>query len=146
MSLIDSQDEIIALLKTIPNITVHDDELPDEVIPQTLPGTDMIRPFLTVSFGGLVEAPRRVNGIAGADKDTGETTIVIQGVASTPRSAKDVVEAARKRLVGFKPINCGEIRFALFGGTGKLSHLGNPTRYASNQSLRYYQNSDTAGA
>jgi hypothetical protein len=146
MSLIDSQDEILALVKTIPHIGVYDDELPDEVIPETIPGTDQIRPFVTISFGGLVEAPRRVNGIAGADKDTGETTIVIQGVGSTPRAAKAVVELVRKKLVGYKPANCGEIRFALFGGTGKLSHLGNPTRYGSNQSLRYYQNSDTAGA
>lgn len=146
MSLIDSQDEILALVRTIPNIGVHDDEMPDEIQPEIIPGSDLIRPFVTISFGGLVEAPRRVNGIAGADKDTGETTIVIQGVASTPRGAKAAVEAVREKLVGFKPTNCGEIRFALFGGTGKLSHLGNPTRYASNQSLRYYQNSDTAGA
>lgn len=146
MSLISGQDEILARVRTIPNIGVYDDELPDEVIPETIPGTDQIRPFVTISFGGLVEAPRRVNGIAGADKDTGETTIVVQGVGSTPRAAKAAVEAVRNKLVGFKPVNCGEIRFALFGGTGKLSHLGNPTRYASNQSLRYYQNSDTAGA
>lgn len=147
MSLTQGQDEIVALVKTIPNIGVHDDELPDEVIPEMIPGAvDQIRPFATISFGGLVEAPRRMNGIAGADKDTGETTIVIQGVGSTPRAARAVVEKVREKLVGFKPTNCGEIRFALFGGTGKLSHLGNPTRYASNQSLRYYQNSDTAGA
>lgn len=142
MSLLDSQKEILDRLKTIPNIIIYEDELSDEVIVETLPGTDQIKPFATVSFGGLVEAPTRLNGIAGARADTGETTIVIEGVASTSLGAKRVVQLIRESLLGFKPTNCGEIRSALFGGTGKLSHLGNPTRYASNQSLRYYQNSD----
>lgn len=140
MSLITGQDEIIARAKTVLNIDVYDDEVADEIEPTIIPGSDQIKPFVTVSFGGLVEAPRRVNGIAGADKDTGESTIVLQGVASTPRGARRAVDAVREKLLGFTPTNCGEIRFALFGGTGKLSHLGNPTRYASNQSMRYYQN------
>lgn len=146
MSLITGQDEIVALARTIPNIKIYDDELPDEIEPEIIAGFDQIRPFVTISFGGLVEAPRRVNGIAGAKHDTGETTIVIQAVASTPRGARNTLDLVRQKLVGFTPTNCGEIRNALFGGTGKLSHLGNPTRYASNQSLRYYQNSDTQGA
>lgn len=140
MSLLTGQDEIIALAKTIPNILIYDDELPDEIVPVLIPSTDQIRPFVTISFGGLVDAPRRMNGITGAKDDSGETTIVIQAVASTPRAARATVDLVRQKLLGFKPTNCGEIRFALFGGTGKLSHLGNPTRYASNQSLRYFQN------
>lgn len=143
MGLIESQQQIIALLKTIPNVPIHDDELPDEVPVTLIPGSDMIQPFVTVSFGGLVEAPRRINGIAGAARDTGESTIVLQAVASTPATARLVLDKARKKLVGFQPTGCGEIRNALFGGTGKLSHLGNPTRYASNQSLRFYQNGDS---
>lgn len=140
MTLIDGQDEILARARTLIHIDIHDDELPDEIVPVIIPGTDQIKPFVTISFGGLVEAPRRLNGITGARDDTGETTIVLQGVASTPRGARRAVETVRDLLLGYTPTNCGEIRFALFGGTGKLSHLGNPTRYASNQSLRYYQN------
>ena len=140
MSLTTGQDEIIARAKTVLNIDIHDDEIPDEIIPTILPGTDQMKPFVTISFGGLVDPPNRLKGIAGAQLDTGETTIVLQGVASTPRGSRRAVEAVMEKLLGFAPTNCGEIRFALFGGTGKLSHLGNPTRYASNQSMRYYQN------
>lgn len=142
MGLHESQNEILALLRTIPHITVHDDEVADEVVVSLIPGSDQIQPFATVSFGGMVEAPQRLNGIAGAAKDTGESTIVVQGVGSTAGSARKVVDAVRKKLIGFKPVNCGEIRNAHFGGTGKLSHLGNPTRFASNQSFRFYQNAD----
>lgn len=140
MTLIDGQDEILVRAKTVLNIDIHDDEMPDEIIPTIIAGTDQMKPFVTISFGGLVEVPTRLKGITGARDDTGETTIVLQGVASTPRGARRAVEAVRDKLLGFTPTNCGEIRFALFGGTGKLSHLGNPTRFACNQSLRYYQN------
>lgn len=142
MSLVDSQQEILALVRAIPNLAVHDDELADEVTVELIPGTDQIRPFVTLSFGGEVEAPSRYNGIAGAAKDTAESTIVVQAVASTSGGARKTMQRVRNVLIGFKPTNCGEIRNALFGGTGKLSHLGNPTRYASNQSFRFYQNAD----
>jgi len=146
MGLYESQQEIVTLLKTIPNIPIHEDELPDEIPVTMSPGTDMIQPFITVSFGGEVEAPRRINGIVGARHDTAESTIVLQAVASTPATARLVLQRARNKLLGYKPTGCGEIRNALFGGTGKLSHLGNPTRYASNQSLRFYQNGEPVGA
>jgi hypothetical protein len=142
MGLIESQNEILAALRALPNLSVHDDELADEVTVELVPGSDQIRPFLTVSFGGEVEAPRRINGIAGAAKDTAESTIVIQAVASTAGGARATMQRARNVLLGFTPTNCGEIRNALFGATGKLSHLGNPTRYASNQSFRFYQNAE----
>lgn len=142
MSLIDSQQQILARVRLIPNIIIYDDELPDEIEVTMIQGSDQIQPFATVSFGGLVEAPRRINGIAGASRDTGESTIVVQGVGSTASAARHVVQLIRESLVGFTPTNCGEIRNALFGGTGKLSHLGNPTRYGANQSFRYYQNAD----
>lgn len=140
MTLIDGQDEIIARAKTVLNIDIYDDETPDEIEPTIIPGSDQIKPFVTISFGGLVDPPNRLKGITGAKDDTGETTVVLQGVASTPRGARRAVVAVSELLLGFEPTNCGEIRLALFGGTGKLSHLGNPTRYASNQSMRYYQN------
>lgn len=142
MGLIESQNEILAKLRAIPNLAVHDDELADEVTVEIVPGSDQIRPFLTVSFGGEVEAPNRLNGIVGAAKDTSETTIVLQAVASTASGARLTMQRARNVLKGFVPQGCGEIRNALFGGTGKLSHLGNPTRYATHQSFRFYQNAE----
>lgn len=142
MSLIDSQDEIIALLKTIPNVLIFEDEVADEVIVPTLPNSDQIQPFITVSFGGMVDPPRRTKGIVGAKADTQETTIVVQCVGSTKGTARQVFQLMWDVLIGFTPTGCGEIRSALYGGTGKISHLGNPSRFAAVQSFRYYQNSD----
>jgi hypothetical protein len=138
VTLFESQEQIIARVKTIPNIDVYEDEVPDETM-LTMIG-DQIKPYLTISFGGTSEAPRRMNGIAGAAQDTDETSIVIQCVASTKRAARQLHSIARTNLLGFIPDHCGEIRNALYNSNGAISHLVNPTRYASTQSFRYYVN------
>lgn len=143
MSLLDSQEEILTQLRTIPNVSIHEDENADEVMVEMIPGTDIIRPFVTVSFGGRQEAPRRYQGILGAKADSNETAFVLQAVGSTKGDARRLLERVWNVLNGFVPTNCGEIRSALYAGTGKVSSLGNPTRYAAMQSFRYVQNSDT---
>jgi hypothetical protein len=143
VSLIDSQEEIKTALAGIPNVGLFEDQNADEVEVEIVPGTDMIRPFITVSFGGRQEAPGRMRGIVGAKADANETAFVIQTVASNKITANKLLERVWDVLIGYVPTNCGEIRAALYGGTGKVSSLGNPTRFAAMQSFRYVQNSDT---
>lgn len=138
MTLFQSQEEIIARIKTIPHVDHHEDEVPDEDM-ITMIG-DQIKPYITISFGGTAEAPRRMNGIVGAAYDSDETTIVIQCVASTKGAARRLHSIARTKLLGFVPTNCGEIRNALYGAHGAVTHLVNPSRYASTQSFRYIVN------
>lgn len=145
MSLYNTQQEILALLSTIPNIPWFEDEAADEVIISLLPGSDQIQPFYTVSFGGLQESTSRNRGIVGAAADGNEGTIVIQAVGSTKDAARQIHDLVWKKLIGYVPTNCGEIRPALYGGTGKVSSLGNPTRFAAMQSYRFVQNSDITG-
>lgn len=138
MTLFESQEEIIARLKTLPNVDVHEDEVPDEEM-ITMIG-DQIKPYITISFGGTAEAPRRMNGIVGAAYDSDETSIVIQCVASTKATARRLHSLARTKLLGYVPANCGEIRNALYNAHGAVTHLVNPSRFASTQSFRYIVN------
>lgn len=140
MTLFESQEQIIARVKTIPNVDVWEDEVPDENM-ITMIG-DQVKPYITISFGGTAEAPRRMNGIAGAAKDTDETSIVIQCVASKKSTARELHSMVRTNLLGFVPTACGEIRNALYGAHGAVTHLINPSRYASTQSFRYYVNAE----
>lgn len=140
MSLYDTQQQIIALLKTIPNVLMFEDEVSDEAEIPLLPGTDQIQPYFTISFGGLQEAVSNNRGIIGAQSDGNEGTLVIQAVGSTGNTSRKVHKLVWDKLIGFVPTNCGEIRAALYGGTGKISSLGNPSRYSSMQSYRFVQN------
>lgn len=138
MTLFESQEQIIARVKTIPNVDFHEDEVPDEEM-ITMIG-DQIKPYVTISFGGSAEAPRRMNGIVGAAYDSDETSIVVQCVASTKRAARQLNSIVSTKLKGFVPTNCGEIRNALYGSNGAVTHLVNPSRFASTQSFRYIVN------
>lgn len=142
MSYVDVQDEIEALLKTIPNVKTYRGHTDDEALLEMDASADKIKPFNTISFGGLVEPGRSVNGIVGAKMDTHMVSIVVRSVANTDRDSQRLWQRVWDLLIGYKPQNCGEINAALYGGVGEISSLGNPTRYAAVQSYKLYLNSD----
>lgn len=145
MTLLQVEDQIVARLKEIPYVDVIEDEMTDEAFTAMLANSDQIKPFITVSFGGLLDPRRRVNGITGARANSQDTTFVVRCVGSTSRTARQVRDLAMGKLIGFVPTNCSEIDTALFGGTGQVSSLGNPTRFASVQAFRMLVNSDFDG-
>lgn len=55
MSYVDVQDEIVALLKTIPNVKTYQGHTDDEVLIEVDSSADKIKPFNTISFGGMVD-------------------------------------------------------------------------------------------
>lgn len=142
MTLLQVEDQIVARLKEIPYVDVFEDEMTDEAFSTLLADSNQIRPFITVSFGGLLDPRKRVNGIVGARANSQDTTFVVRCVGSTSRTARQVRDLAMGKLIGFVPTNCSEIDTALFGGTGQVSSLGNPTRFASVQAFRLLVNSD----
>lgn len=141
MSYLDVQDEITAQLKTIPNVDLYEGQMSDEAFAALVADSNQIKPFITVSYGGLIDPRKRVNGITGAKQDSQDTTFVVRAVANTDRTSRKALQLALDKLVGFVPTDCSEINTALFGGTGQVSSLGNPTRYASVQALRLLVNS-----
>lgn len=142
MTLLQVEDQIVARLKEIPYVDVFEDEMTDESFSTLLADSNQIRPFITISFGGLLDPRKRVNGIVGARANSQDTTFVVRCVGSTSRTARQVRDLAMGKLIGFVPTNCSEIDTALFGGTGQVSSLGNPTRFASVQAFRLLVNSD----
>jgi hypothetical protein len=133
------QDEITALLKTIPQVDVYRGKTSDEVI--KLVG-ESIAPFITINFGGLIKPRRGTNGITGAKASSNIMEFTIRCIASTDENASYVAQAAWDKLIGYVPANAGEIDSVLYGGVGEVSALGNPTRFGSVQSYACLVNSD----
>jgi hypothetical protein len=141
VSYLDNQDEIVALVETIPNVDVYRGQMSDEAFAALLTDSNQIKPFITISFGGLLDPRRRINGIVGAKANSQDTTFVVRTVGSTDRTAQKAMQLVLDKLIGFVPTDCGEIDTALFGSTGQVSSLGNPTRFASVQAFRFLVNS-----
>ena len=134
MSYLQAQDEIVARVKAAnEHIEWHRGNMSDETFADLVANSDALKPFGTIAFGGKIDPRGRVNGIVGAAKDSSIVTIVVRVVASTDRTSQQVLEIVSEALEGFTPTLCGEIRPALFGGSGEVSSLGNPTRYAAVQ-------------
>lgn len=142
MSYLSVQDEIVGVLKTIPHVDVHGGNISDEEYATLVANSDSLKPFIVVNFGGRIDPRRRVNGIAGAKLHSYDVNIVVRCVGSTNRVSQQVGELVWDKLIGYMPVNCGEIRAALYGGTGEVSSLGNPTRYAAVQVFTLLVNSD----
>ncbi len=146
MSQLAVEDQIIALVRTIPFVDVYEGQMSDEAFSALLTDSNQIQPFITVSFGGLIDPRRRINGIAGAKTHTQDTTFVVRCVGNTDRTSRQVRDLAHAKIIGYVPTNCSEIQTALFGGTGQVSSLGNPTRFAAVQAYRFLLNSDFDGS
>ena len=146
MSYVAAADQITAKVKEIPFVDVYDEDMSDEAFAALIADSNQIKPFITISFGGFIDPRRRVNGIVGARTHSHDATIVVRTVASTSRTARVVMQDVCNKLLGFVPTNCGEISAALYGGTGQVSSLGNPTRYSAVQAFRLLVNSDTDGS
>lgn len=142
MSYVDAQDEIVAILKTIPNVDTYRGRTDDESIIKIDASADKLKPYITVSFGGFVDPGRRMNGIVGAAYDTHVVTIVVRCVANSDRDSQRLWQKVWDLLIGYTPNGCGEINAALYGGVGEISSLGNPTRFAAVQAFKVYVNSN----
>jgi hypothetical protein len=131
-----SQQEILVLLRTIPNLPIFEGSVPDgEAIPMTPKGK--IAPHLVVNFAGLTEPPRKVNGIAGAEFDSFIQGFSTHAIGGDDDAARQAHSLGWLKLLGFQPVACAQIRPAFFAGVGEISSLGQPTRYSAVQSYKY---------
>lgn len=134
MSYVAAQDEVITQAETAwPNLKIERGQLSDEEFAVMVASSDSLKPFVTIAFSGKFDPRRRINGIVGAAKDSHDVTIVVRAVASTDRDSQRALERVDTKLLGFVPTGHGELRSALFGGSGQVSSLGNPTRFAAVQ-------------
>jgi len=134
-----TQEEILALLKTIPNILIFEGNVPDGTsIPLT--STGKVKPHLVVNFTGLVDPSPKVNGITGAADDSFLQMFSTHGIAGDDNAARQVNSLGWGKLIGFVPAHCGEIRPAFFAGVGQISSMGQPTRFSAVQSYKFLIN------
>ena len=133
-------DEILAKAKELTTVDIFEAGVPDNYSPPFIPGTNQIKPYIILNFAGLTEPAKGVNGITGATEDSFQQGFTSHSVASTPSTARKVNSLMLRKLVGFTPANCGEIRPAFFGGIGESSTLSDPSRYSAAQSYRMLVN------
>lgn len=142
MSYVAAQAEIVAQAETAwPNLKIARGNLSDEAFAEMVANSDSLKPFATIAFSGKFDPRRRINGIVGAAKDSRDITIVVRAVASTDEDSQQALELIDNKLEGFVPTGHGEIRSALYGGSGQVSSLGNPTRFAAVQAYTMILNS-----
>ena len=134
-----AKQEILALLRTTPHLEVFEGSVPDgEAIPKDDKGK--IKPHLVVNFAGLTDPPKRHNGIMGARYDSFQQGFSTHAIAGDDDAARQVHNQALRKLLGFTPYGCGEIRPAFFAGVGEISTLGQPTRFSAVQAFKFLMN------
>lgn len=134
-----TQQEILAFLRTLPFLEFFEGDVPDgEAIPKDAFGK--IKPHVVVNFAGLVDPPKKLNGIEGAAKDSFVQQFSTHSIAGDDDAARQVNNIVLRKLLGFAPFGCGEIRPAFFAGMGRISSLGQPTRLSAVQAFRFLMN------
>lgn len=141
MSYSDVQDEILAKLKTIPGVAVHESVMGDAV-QALIKSTGQLQPFIAVDFGALVKSHTRgTTGIVGAAYNTHEGNVIVHSVAGDNKTARRVIQSAFDVLIGFIPTNCGELTPETYGGIGATSVMVAPSRYSQVQPFGFLVNS-----
>lgn len=131
--------EVVAHAKTIPHIEVLSGGVPDGLA-LPLDAQGRVKPHLVLAFAGVTEPHNGTNGITGAGDDSFLQGFSTHGIAGDDDAAFQVHSIALKKLLGFVPTGCGEIRPAFFAGIGQISSLSQPTRYSAVQSFKFLIN------
>lgn len=136
-----SDQDIFARIKTIPHVDTYEGQVDDDASVPLIEGTNKIKPYISVNFGGAVQPPKRFKGVCSVKEDIQEGDVVVQCVASSDTEARKLLSIVDKLIHGYQPLGTsGELDHALYGGTGKISSLGAPTRYAAVQVYSYFVN------
>lgn len=138
LSLIPIQDEIVAKLKELPQ-DVYENGVPEDAKLVYSNGTML--PFIVPFFGGYAQAIDG-RGITSVRQDLGESWVVVQCVGPTERSARQVADLVRDKLIGFIPNDAGELRPT---GNSRLltpDFSSRPVRYISEVIFRYPVNTN----
>lgn len=135
------EEEIMAKLRELTTLDFHEGGVPDGWKVQMIPGSTppQIKPYVIVSFAGLTDS-HTGKGITGAADDSFNQQFSTHSVGSTVNTARKVNNMVVRKLLGFKPTNCGEITPAFFGGIGENSSLSDPSRYSAAQAYKFIAN------
>lgn len=130
------------LLSVHDQITAKLRELPQDVYETTAPDDSKLRfdaqgnvlPYIVVIYSDMYENTD-TNGILGTRYDTKVSYADVLCIGPTERSARQVANVVRDKLLGFKPTDAGELR--LEGGTAYAVKDNKPNRYSSEVSFAF---------
>lgn len=129
----DAIEEILARLRTIPHVKVHEGLVDEETIVEVGPGGSF-EPYIIVTFSGTSKMPKRYRSMAGARYSGEKVSIVVRVVAPSQTIGREVRKYAHNLMIGFTPKGCSEIDRALYYSTGANDSKGSPTRFSEIQS------------
>lgn len=132
LDLLSVQDQITAKLRELPQ-DVYETTAPDDS-KLRFDATGNVLPYIVVIYSDMYESTDS-NGVVGTRFDTKVSFADIMCVGPTERSARQVANVVRDRLLGFTPSNAGELR--LEGGTAYATKDNKPNRYSAEISFAF---------
>lgn len=136
LDLLSVQDQIILRLK----------ELPQDVYETTAPTDSKLLfdangnmlPYIVVEFSDIYDSPE-IGGIISTKYDLKNSSIIVSCIGPTQRSSRQVANAVRDKLLGYKPFNAGELN-VLPGGVTYTLLEPKPARYVSELAFEFAVN------
>ena len=138
LSLIPIQDEIVVKLKELSQ-TVYENGVPDDSALEYSNGTML--PFIVPFFGGWSPSLDS-NGIVSSRYDLGESFVIVQCVGPTERSARQVADLVRSKLMGYIPADAGELVPVSNSRYVTPDFSSRPAKYIAEVSFRYPVNTN----
>lgn len=127
LNLLAVQDAIVTQLNTLAQ-DVYPTSAPDDS-KLRFDSNGMILPYIVVEFADMYESTQ-AGGILSSKYDVKESYIVVLCIGPTERSSRQVANAVRQNLTGFKPDDAGELTLA-GGGQGYTQQENKSGRYIS---------------
>lgn len=121
------KDALQTLMGTIPNVTVYQDQVPEDTVLPVTPG-GKIRPYIVLYFSEPFRAAYG-RGIVSTRHDVNVLVATVQVNSPDPHSANSIIDQVRDKIVGWQTTDTGE--WMLRGGASRS--VGNtsvaPTLY-----------------
>lgn len=136
LSILPVQDQITVKLKELPQ-AVYENGVPDDA--QLKYSNGIMLPHIIVFYGGFARNPEE-SAITGPRQDGGESFAIVQCVGPTERSARQVADLVRDKLVGFTPNDGSALTISGNGRVLTPDLSTKPVKYVSELAFRYAVN------
>lgn len=132
LDLLSVQDEITAKLRELPQ-DIYETVAPDDS-KLRFDSSGNILPYVVVMYSDMYESMDS-NNIIGTRYNTKVSYADVVCVGPTERSARQVANVVRDKLLGFKPNDAGEL--SLEGGTAYATKDNKPNRFSAEVSFAF---------
>lgn len=125
LNLLAVQDQITAKLRELTQDVYETAAPEDSKLKFDVAGN--LKPYIVVQYSDMY--PTSIgNGILGARYNAAEAYFLVTCIADSERAPRQISDLVKDKLVGFKPVDAGEIRFA--GGAIDYANAeSKPSRY-----------------